>query len=139
MKRGRKRALFLFLLEVKKGIDLSVDYKDSGFAFIFGSQPMNLAHGLEGSLDRMKADRESDFDKDEHRVPFGFEAFHEDEFDERWGELNSFLGGTVDRGIGPQVLKGHIIGQVLGHRKSLRSLQRNRRPYLFGMPFGFRE
>ena len=54
----------------------------------------------------MKTDRGSDFDKDEHRVPFGYEAFHEDEFDERWGELNSFLSGPLGKGIGPHGFKG---------------------------------
>ena len=65
----------------------------------------------------MKTDRESDFDKDEHRVPFGFEALHEDEFDERWGKLNSFLSGPLDKGIGLQGFKGRVIDQVLAHRK----------------------
>lgn len=54
----------------------------------------------------MKADRESDFDKDEHRVPFGFEVFKVGKLGERRGELDPFLGGPFDKWIGLHGFKG---------------------------------
>lgn len=131
---------------------------------MLGLQPLDLVHGLEGSLARVEADRKADgtlgrpvfqkakqplfphrldvdsgFGKDEHRVTLGLEIFGEGKLDERRGELNPFRGSPLDKGVGPQGFKVASSIKFLLIGKSLRLLQRNRRPYLFEMPFGFRE